>query len=253
MAKKQTGKALVKWDEELANLAKESTKGMNLPTAKFISIRSGKLSFGGAAVPGNELRCVVLGYTHENQYYDTEFNPDIPQVPACYAFGIDEDEMVPHDKAPDKQNDDCASCPLNEYGSADKGKGKACKNVLRLALIAESDLEDLDSAEIVYMKVPVMSVKNFLVYAVKVVKETLRRPYWSVITVVSVEPDDRSQFAVNFALAEKVSGDSELGSLKELYAKAMDEIEFPYPDAVQIKKLPAKGKVKAKPQKFARR
>lgn len=250
--KKQPGKALVKWDEELANLAKDATKGMDLPTAKFISIRGGKLSFGGAAVPGNELRCVVLGWVHENQYYDEDFNPDVPQVPACYAFGVDTKEMEPHENAPSKQSSACEGCPLNEYGSADRGKGKACKNVLRLALIAESDLEDLDSAEIVYMKVPVMSVKNFLVYAAKQLKDVLKRPYWSVITNITVEPDDKSQYRVLFDMAEKIEDSDLFSPLKGLWETTMDGIDFPYPAAIERKAAPAK-KGAAKPAKFNRR
>lgn len=250
MAKvKATGKALVKWDEELANLAKTSTKGMDLPTAKFISLKSGKLSFAGAAVPGNELRAVILGWVHENQYYDEDYDPDVPQVPACYAFGKEADEMAPHEKSPRPQHDTCAGCPLNEFGSAEKGQGKACKNVLRLALIAESDLEDLGSAEIVYMKIPVMSVKNFLIYAKKKVAESAKRPYWSVVTTITVEPDNKSQFKVVFDTAEMIEDSELFGPLKELWEKTMEGIAFPY----QIQERKEKPKKDLKKSKFARR
>lgn len=251
---KKPGKAIVKWDEELANLAKDATKGMDLPTAKFISIRGGKLTFAGADVPGNELRCVILGWVHENQYYDGDFDPDVPQVPACYAFGQDTKTMEPHENAPDKQSDACEGCPINEFGSADRGKGKACKNVVRLAIIAESDLEDLDNVEIVYMKVPVMSVKNFLVYAAKNLKVTLGRPYWSVVTNISVVPDDKSQYRVLFELGEKIEDSDLFTPLKGLWQTTMEGIDFPYPAAIERKQAaPARGKAKAKPQKFTRR
>lgn len=247
------GKSLVKWDEELANLAKDSTKGMDLPSAKFISLKSGKLSFGGAAVPDNELRAVILGWIHENQYYDEPYDADVPQTPGCYAFGVEADEMAPHEKALRPQNDSCASCPLNEWGSAERGDGKACKNVLRLALIAESDLEDLSTAEIVYMKVPVMSVKNFLMYAKKKVADTIKRPYWAVVTSISVEPDNKSQFRVNFEVAELIE-DSELFSpLKDLWTKTMEGIDFPYVASERKEKPAKKAKVADKKTKFARR
>ena len=60
------------------------------------ALRSGRLSFAGADVPGNELRAIILGWIYENQYYDEDFNPDVPQSPACYAFGTDTGEMAPH-------------------------------------------------------------------------------------------------------------------------------------------------------------
>lgn len=228
MVKKTPGKAIVKWDEELASLAKDATKGMSLPTAKFISLKSGKLSFGGAAVPGNELRAVILGWVHENQFYDEDYDPETPQSPGCYAFGTDQSEMVPHENAPRKQAEACEGCPMNEWGSAERGQGKACKNVVRLALIAESDIEGLDSAEIVYMKVPVMSVKNFIMYAKKTVAQTLNRPYWAVITNITVEPDNKSQFRVNFEVADKIEDTELFSPLKELWGKTMESIDFPY-------------------------
>jgi len=249
--KKPVSKALVKWDEEFANLAKASTKGMDLPTAKWISIKSGVLSFGGAKVPGNELRTVILGWTYENQYYDQAYSPDTPQSPGCYAFGSAPDEMSPHGNAPRPQSDSCSGCPMNEFGSADQGKGKACKNVVRLALIAENDLEDISSAEIVYLKVPVMSVKNFVVYAKKTVAQTLSRPYWAVVTNISVTPDARSQFSVNFEVGDLVEDTNLFSPLKDLWEDTMEGIAFPY--AILEKQEKPKQKAVAKPNKFARK
>lgn len=249
MKKQSTSKSLVKWDEELANLAKTSTQGMSLPTAKFISLKGGKISFGGAAVPDNELRAVVLGWVHENQFYDEDFTTDSPQSPACYAFGTDQTEMMPHEKAPRKQNDSCAGCPMNEWGSAERGNGKACKNVVRLALIAESDLENLDSAEVTYLKLPVMSVKNFMLYAKKTVAEALGRPYWAVVTSITTEPDDKSQFRVIFSVGDKIEDSELFAPLKALWEKTMEGIDFPYPDAVDRQEKPKKSGVKSKFQR----
>lgn len=253
MAKaKQPGKALVKWDEEFAKLAKDSTKGMVLPTAKFLSTRSGKLSYGGADVPGNQLRAVIVGWINENQFYNEDFDPNAGHVPACYAFGTDIDDMTPHAEASEMQSESCAGCPLNEWGSDEKGKGKACKNVIRLALIAESDLEDLASAEIVYLKVPVMSVKNFALYAKKTVAEALGRPYWSVVTEISVVPDPASQFKVTFTVADKIEDSDLFAPLKALWEKSMETIAFPYPQPEAVER-PKKGKKPAKGAKFARK
>lgn len=247
--KKPTGKDLVKWDEELAGLAKASVKGMDLPSGKFISLKSGKLSFGGAAVPGNELRAVVVGAVHENQYYDEDYDADTPQTPGCYAFGVETDEMEPHEKAPRRQCERCAGCPMNEFGSAERGQGKACKNVMRLAMIAESDLEDMSAAEVVYMKVPVMSVRNWMAYASKKVADTLKRPYWAVLTSIKVEPDPKSQFRVVFDVAEMIEDSSLFGPLKELWEKTMEGIDFPY-QVVEKTEKPKKALGKAK---FAKR
>lgn len=252
-AKKSPGKALVKWDEEFAKYAKETTKNIALPAGKWLSIKGGKLKFNGADIPGNELRAVIVGWTYENQYYEGKYSADNNQPPVCYAFNEVREDMAPLDSVPDKQSDACATCPLNEFGSADNGEGKACKNVIRLALISEDDLEDVGSAEVVYLKIPVMSVKNFLNYVKKTVADALSRPYWSVITNISLEDDAQAQFKVVFEVAENVE-DSELFSpLKELWETTLEGIDFPYPAASErpAKKPVAKGK--GKPQKFAKK
>jgi hypothetical protein len=266
---KKPGKALVNWEEKFAGLAKDSMKGIALPTAKWLSIKSGVLSYGGAEVPDNELRCIVVGWTFENQLYEGRFDPNNPSSPVCYAFGTDPDEMVPHEKSADPKNDACATCPLNEYESDPKGgKGKACKNVVRLALIAESDLADLSAAEVVYLKVPVTSVKNFKYYAAKTLQKDLQRPLWSVLTLLSVEPDESNAVKVNFSFIEKLEendafNDEVFETLEKLFEGTMEEIGFPYAaNSERAERAPAVGRGKvakgakvppSKPQKFARK
>lgn len=253
--KKTPGKSIVKWDEELAKLAKDSTSKMDVSSNKFISIRGGKLTFGGQEMPGNELRCVVLAYTLENQYYVGRFDPSNPAPPICYSFGLDKDEMAPHEKSSDPQHSECSSCPLNQYESdPNGGRGKACKNVIRLAVIAESDLEDLDNAEVVYMKVPTTSTKNFLAYAKKQIGETLKRPFWSVITNIKVEQDNETAVKVFFSLAEKIDDGELFTPLKDMYTTNTDTVAFAYPDAPERPAKPAKGKAApVKGGKFTRR
>ena len=260
MAKKQeAGKALVKWDEEFANLAEQSAKGAKISEGKFISFARGDMSISGSTIQGGELRCVVVGWMHANAYYDPDiaYDPKNPQSPMCYAFGVEEDDMSPHEEAPNKQCESCATCEFNEYGSATdakgrKLKGKACKNMIRLALIAESDLEDVANAEVVYASLPPMSIKNWLVYAKKTCAQGLKRPHWAVITNMAVVKDEVSQFKVTFGMEEAIEDSSLFGPLKELWESTMQSIDFPY----QVKEATApvaKKVVASKPAKFARR
>lgn len=269
--KKQPGKALVNWEEKFAGLAKDSMKGIDIPTAKWLSIKSGVLTYGGAEVPDNELRCIIVGYTYENQFYVGRFDPSNPSSPVCYAFGLDSKhkDLEIHPDVAEPQSDSCATCPYNEYESDPAGgKGKACKNVLRLALIAESDLEDLDAAEVVYLKVPTTSVKNFNYFAVKTLKTGLKRPLWSVLINLSVEPDEKNAVGVNFAFVEKIEeneyfNDDSFEKLEAMSESTMETIGFPYAANVERETRPAKkpvgkgvkGKVAppSKPAKFARK
>ena len=248
----KTSKAVVKWTDEFKDLAVQSAKGAKVSEGKFISFGGGKMSFGGAEIPDGELRCVVVGWIHANAYYDPDvrYDPKTPQSPICYAFGVEEEEMVPHKDAPDKQNPDCATCPFNEFESAKQGKGKACKNMIRLALIAESDLDNLENAEVVYASLPPKSLKNWLAYAAKTCAKALERPHWSVITLMTRVPDDESQFRVTFKMEELIEDQDKFGPLKELWEKTMGEMDFPYAPTEAPVVAPKKAN---KAQKFARR
>ena len=209
------------------------------------------MSFGGADIPDDEIRCVIVGWTNHNIYYDPDvrYDPKNPQTPICYAFGDDPDLMEPHSEASDKQCGSCAECPFNQYESSSTGRGKACKNTFRLALIAESDLEDIDNAEVVYASIPPKSLKNWANYLGKDLSK-LKRPHWSVITTMKRVPDDGSQFRVTFKLEEAIDDSELFGPLKALWEKTMEGIDFPY--AVR-EAAPKAVKGKMKPQKFAKR
>ena len=38
-----------------------------------------------------------------------------------------------------KQAESCAECPMNEFGTAKEGKGKACKNTIRLLILLDNE------------------------------------------------------------------------------------------------------------------
>lgn len=251
--KKETGTALVKWEEKFAKLAKESVKNVKISEGKFISFGGGRMSFAGADVPDDEIRCVIVGWIYHNTYYDPRerYDPKNPQSPICYAFDSDEDTMAPQDNVPDKQHHDCASCPFNQFESAKTGRGKACKNTVRLALIAEDDLEDIDNAEVVYASIPPKSLKNWLVYLKKELSDRAKRPYWSVITLMKRIPDDDSQFKITFKNDDLIEDSSYFEPLEKLSDNTMDGIDFPY----QVREAPApsRGKGKQAPKKFGKR
>src|SRR5574337_71349 len=97
-----------------------------------ITIRGGVMMVDKNKVKDNELDVVILAAVHENQWYTSKFDPDSIQTPDCYAIGAEEEGLAPHADSADKQGDEngmCANCEHNKMGSADTGRGKACKNV----------------------------------------------------------------------------------------------------------------------------
>ena len=92
---KKPSTALVPWEQQMANRAKRVQQTEKpMAGSKSIGTRGGFLTVDGVAVEGNALRVVIIGWVHENQLYEGDFNPDQPTVPVCYAFNDPDNEEV---------------------------------------------------------------------------------------------------------------------------------------------------------------
>lgn len=260
-AKPSKSTAVVPWEAEMAARAQKAAAASKVQgLTKRISTRGGILSIDDTPVDDNELRVIVVGATPENQYYTSAYNPNQPTVPACYSFGdpeadSPEDTMAPHEEAEDKQGDDnglCANCWANKMGTADVGRGKACKNIYRLAVITEDALEsaeDLRNAEVRMVNVPVMSVKNWTKY-VNQINDDMQRPPEAVVTLLKVVPDAKSQFQIKFSFEELINFDADLWqAMKSKRDEVTKDLVAPYPKqedldaASQAKPVKAHGKL----------
>lgn len=234
--------ALVKWDEELAKQA-EVAAGMEANTGggQFFSTKGGILSWQDAPLPNNQMAVVILDSVLENVFYEGRYDPDVPQGPICFAFGRDEKSMEPHKivvEAGNHQHDQCAGCPMNEFGTAEVGKGKACRNTRRLGMIPAGtfnaagkfelieDEEHFASTAVGFMKLPVTSVKGYASF-VKQVAGALRRPPFGIVTKVKVVPDPKSQFKVVFEPIMNLP-DELMGAIMQRHEEVKSTIDFPY-------------------------
>jgi hypothetical protein len=230
-AAKKPGTAMVAWDEALAARAQASKKAeASTSVGSFISTKGGILSYGGNTAPDNKMLVVIIDAIMENQLYEGKYDPNMPAGPVCYAFGRDEDEMAPHEKVEEPVNDTCKGCPNNEWGSADTGKGKACKNVRRLAVITADMLdggaEAITEAEVAYMKLPVTSVKGWASYVNQLAATS--KPPLAFVTEISVVPDTVSQFKVQFHVIEEIDDGDLIGALLAKADIVEEQIGFPY-------------------------
>lgn len=260
-AKPSKSTAVVPWEAEMAARAQKAAAAAKVQgLTKKISTRGGILSIDDTPVEDNELRVIILSAIPENQYYTSAYNPNQPTVPVCYAFGNPEaddpeDGMAPSDDVEDKQGDDdgqCASCWANKMGSADVGRGKACKNIYRVAVITEDALEsaeDLRNAEVRMLNVPVMSVKNLTKYINKI-NDDMSRPPEAVVTLLKVVPDAKSQFQITFGFEELINFDGDLWeAMKAKRTEVNKDLVAPYPKqeeldaANQAKPVRAHGKL----------
>ena len=104
------------------------------------------------------LELVVVDFVAANTFYEGAYNKDVITPPACFAIGQVITTMVPSKNSPVPQSDTCAGCPMNEYESSGNGKGKACKNGRRLAVLPpDAD----DDTQIMILDVSPTGLKSF--------------------------------------------------------------------------------------------
>ena len=244
MARKPTT-AVANWEQELEKQAQVAF-GMAQSAggdAQFFSIRGGQLTFGGMPIPGNQMGVVILDAILENVFYDGKFDPEQPAPPVCFAFGRDAADMTPHEvvvEAGQAQNDMCKGCRHNEWGSAETGRGKACRNTRRLAIIPAGTIdvntgrfepfnypEQFERGAVGYLKVPPTSGKGFDTY-VKQVAEALKRPPHGIYTRIVVKPDAKTQVAVTFEPLAPLPMEIVQVTMRR-HTEVGDAIEAPYP------------------------
>lgn len=252
MAKKRTTSNLpVAYDEELARMAQAGRQAEAASaTGNFISVRGGIMQWRGAPITGNVLDCVIISSVYENNLYEEGFDPDNPSSPSCYAFGVTPDALAPHPESENKQGDQnglCAACWANGFGSDPKGgKGKACQNRRRIALIAGNqwDGDAVKSAEVGFLRLPVMSTAGYSNHVMQVA-DVLKRPVFGVLTEISVVPDAKTQFRIMFKIKEPITDHDTMAALLEkAKAVAAQSIVFPYPKNAGMPKWNAGGKRK---------
>lgn len=228
------GREITNYDEEFARKAAEYAESEQLTGGQFITTRGGVLRFGDEVMPGNQIAVVIVDSVFENTYYEGRFNADEPVPPVCYAFarGDKKDEMFPHPAMQDHphfqpQNvardgtvEGCQTCPMNEWGSADQGRGKACQNRRRLALLPAGfyskkrgdrdftlelfdDEKHYKSADLAFLKLPVTSVKDYSKYVTQL-SASVHKPPFGVVTRIWCEADSNSQYKIRFEMIEEL-------------------------------------------------
>ena len=171
---------------ELAKLA-AVTSAQEKSKLPFLSIQGKKFSVGGDEL-GNSLNVIVLSTIYDNAYYNTKYDPKNPNPPACFAIGSVQNMLVPSATSPVAQSGRCDSCMQNQWGSADIGKGKACKNGRRLLLASVDDDQDVDLENLVVLRLPPTSLANFSSYS-KVITAKVRLPVNAFVTRITFDED----------------------------------------------------------------
>lgn len=254
--KKSSSKALAKWDEQLAKEA-EVAAAMEASAGggQFFSLKGGVLSWQDAPMPDNQMAVIILDHIFETLFYRDAYDSANPQPPTAFAFGRDEKKLTWHENSdPEFVGKLCHESEVCQWGTAEKGRGKAAKETRRLGMIPAGNFkngkfnlidDEAHFAETTagFMKLPVTSVKGFSGF-VKQVAGALRRPPHGIITKVKVVPDSNDQFKVLFEAIENVPDDL-MGVIMKRREEVMAIIDTPYQQAEEEAK-PARGKAAAR-------
>jgi len=243
------GTEVAHYDQQWAEAAQQSAGRVHI-SSSFLSTAGGQFRLGEDPVPGNALVVVVAHFIYENTYYTHEWNPDNAMPPTCFAMGHEMTDLAPHPAMQsdlnffEPQHHECASCPQNQWGSATKGRGKACDNRYRLALIPagymeavpgvrngfqptiHEDEEHYASADMLVLKVPKTSTKAFDRFVKQCQSEHARPPY-GVVTEISILPRDGGGYSLNFEAIGLVDGDM-FPTMRKRHQEAADNIIEPY-------------------------
>jgi hypothetical protein len=203
-----TTKQLAMFEDELAKLAEvDAAAERSTSSTAFMSTKMGRLSYRGNPVPGDRIDVVVIAAPVERLYYASKYDPEAVSGPACFAIAVNAPGMGPAATAPSPQHANCAECPHNQWGSSPTGgKGKACRETRRLIMLPADSIESADkvaTSEVAALRPPVTSVKNYSTY-IQTVATTSRRPAAAVVTEVSVVPNPKTQFQVNFRMRRPI-------------------------------------------------
>ena len=129
-------------------------------------------------------------------YYERNYEEGDDNPPDCFSI----DGVTPDASAPDKQANECATCPMNQWGSrvTEAGKkAKRCSDHRRLAVVpAARKGEDADTAVLrneVYggpmlMRVPPASLNDMAVFARDLRKRYPELGYNSIVTLIGFDP-----------------------------------------------------------------
>lgn len=225
---------LTRWEDTLAKEAKQ-VAALERPALSQISTRAGQLVYQGQPVPGNKLPCIVIASAFENRYYDRPFDPNNRSAPKCFSLSLTGDDMVPSEEVKEPQSPACSGCKLNQWGSDPKGgKGKACKQVRRLALLPAAAVATGGSktTEMALISIPVTSARNWANYVNQCATE-YSRPPWALITEISTEPNAKTQFQIIFKTMGMV-GDEYLGDMQKRIELAQNVLLEPYDTSGEI-------------------
>lgn len=229
-------------------------------TGKTLSIRGKKFRFDGRDL-GDEIDVIMLDYVFIKQYFEQDYDPDNLTPPDCFALADDEMELKPLEDSPDIQGDEetgmCDGCWANEFESAARGKGKACQDRRKIALISAELFEEKDFLDTIteesvgFLTMGGTSLANWKAHTKRLGKTLKVAPFQVVTTLTFDEAVDYEK--LEFHVKEQIEDNEVLTALLNVIEATADDLRATpdfsgaedteeKPQAKRKKKAPAKKK-----------
>ena len=170
---------------QVANVASRLTSNV-MDHIKF----KGSMGFimpDGSVVP--KLKVVIVAFTNANTLFSTGYTPGKVEAPLCYAISTQPTNLVPRANSPAIQHDRCDTCPKNQFKSASNGKGKACRNARRMAVLVYNPSVPVQNCPMMTLEAPPTSLKAFDRYVAGLAAQYSCLPL-AVVTEISMVPEN---------------------------------------------------------------
>ena len=146
------------------------------PTGAAIHISQSKKFKFPSGAEDDAFGGVIVDFVVTREYYPDAYDKDNIVPPTCFAISPIIKGMAPSPNSPVIQNPadkgGCDKCPMNQWESARTGRGKACKEGRKLAILPPPEEgENIAETPIWVMKLSPTALKAFDGYANQVGKE----------------------------------------------------------------------------------
>lgn len=126
--------SVINYRELMQKQAAEIQNKIGAPGGDKIVVGTDKtFKFPDGRISKDPFKAVIVEFITGHYFYKGKYDPKNIVPPDCFALGTDPKDMFPSENAPDRQAENCQSCPNNQFGS--DGDAKACKNQRLLALL----------------------------------------------------------------------------------------------------------------------
>lgn len=172
--------------EQLANEAAIIASRIGAPSGDKIKITQSKtFRLPDGSESAGPIHGIIIDFVSANYMFEGVYDPNDIEPPICSSVGLEPTSLVPFAKSPKVQSATCAGCPQNAFGSAARGRGKACQNTRLLYLIAPDATADTAGMMI---KVSPTGLRGFDGY-VSSIARSFQCPPIGVLTEISLDPN----------------------------------------------------------------